>query len=396
MRGDLIRSVSAFALMAALAGGGAMAQTGGNGTAGASGQSGGGAAQQQMPQQGAGETKGGGDQGSGGRQSGQRSGAGAQSGAGGGAAGTETPKASDRAREKASPKSAIQGSQDTPKASERGQEKASPKSAVRDGDKDGKQRAEDKRDRDGKQRAEDAKDKANEKSGTFGQSPEGRKGTGAGGGKAGDDRKAGDGSMQDRTQSRAGDQDQGARVQLSDQQRTTIRERITSHRGGRDRVTNVNFDIRVGARVPRNVTLVELPPDVIRVVPEYRGFRYVVVEDEIVIINPRTFMVVAVVDSGGRAASRGGSSGQRQVGLTLTPDQRRFLVTHIERRPAVSLGIGNVTIGMRVPETVELRPVPEVVIERIPDLRQYRYFVFEDEVAIVDPRSSEVVLTVEE
>jgi hypothetical protein len=385
MRVDLIRSVSAFALMAALAGGSALAQTGGSG---APGQSGSGATQQQqLPQQGGSEMKGGGDRGS----SGQRSGAGTQSGAGGG---TETPKASDRAREKASPKSAVQGNQDTPKASERAQEKASPKSAVRQGDKDanGKQRAEDKRGREGKQRAED---KAGQKSGTFGQGPEGRKGTGAGGGRAGEERKAGEERMQDRTQSRAGEEDKGARVQLSEQQRTTIRERITTHRGGRDRVTNVNFDIRVGARVPRTLTLYELPPDVISIVPEYRGYRYVVVEDEIVIVNPRTYAIVAVVDSGGRAASRG-SSGSVQARLTLTPEQKRFLVTHIERRPAVSLGIGNVTIGMRVPGTVELRPMPEVVVERIPDLRQYRYFVFEDEVAIVDPRSSEVVLTVEE
>jgi hypothetical protein len=164
-------------------------------------------------------------------------------------------------------------------------------------------------------------------------------------------------------------------------------------RGKPNRVTNVNFQIRVGERIPRRVVLQELPPDVIRIVPEYRSYRYVYVEDEIVIFNPQTYAIVAVVDSGGRASARTGGSHAR---LVLTPEQRRFLVTHVERRPALSLGIGDISIGVRIPGNIELRPMPELVVERIPELSDYRYFVFENEVVIVDPRSTEVVLKVEE
>jgi hypothetical protein len=61
----------------------------------------------------------------------------------------------------------------------------------------------------------------------------------------------------------------------------------------------------------------------------------------------------------------------------------------------VRLGIGNISIGMNLPDTVELRPLPEAVVERYPDFRGHRYFVYEDDVVIVEPQSREVVLVIE-
>ena len=76
------------------------------------------------------------------------------------------------------------------------------------------------------------------------------------------------------------------RAQLSEQQQTRVRETVLKQRGGR--ITNVNFSITVGTRVPRSVQLAVLPAAVIEVVPEYRSYRYVVVRDDIVIIDPGT------------------------------------------------------------------------------------------------------------
>ena len=49
---------------------------------------------------------------------------------------------------------------------------------------------------------------------------------------------------------------------------------------------NVNFNVDVGAPLPRDVELLPLPPDVVELAPEYRGYDYVVVNDEIVFVDP--------------------------------------------------------------------------------------------------------------
>jgi hypothetical protein len=105
---------------------------------------------------------------------------------------------------------------------------------------------------------------------------------------------------QDQQQPRRGTaQDQaspsaGAKVQLSQEQRTRIHSTIIKSRP--NRVTNVNFNISVGTKVPRTVRLVALPPTIIEIVPEYRGYLYFVYEDEIVIVEPSTMEIVAVIE----------------------------------------------------------------------------------------------------
>lgn len=61
--------------------------------------------------------------------------------------------------------------------------------------------------------------------------------------------------------------------------------------------TNVNFNISVGTVVPRTVELHPLPPTIIEVHPAWRGYRFILVEDEIIIIEPGTYRIVAVIDA---------------------------------------------------------------------------------------------------
>jgi hypothetical protein len=86
----------------------------------------------------------------------------------------------------------------------------------------------------------------------------------------------------------------GANVQLSQDQRTKIKDVVV---GGRNvaRADNVNFNIRVGVAVPRTVHVAVLPAEVVTIVPEYRGFEYVVVGDQLLIIDPNTLEIVAIL-----------------------------------------------------------------------------------------------------
>ena len=78
------------------------------------------------------------------------------------------------------------------------------------------------------------------------------------------------------------------------EQKTKIRETVI--RGGNaPRVTNVNFSIRVGTAVPQTVRVVEVPTVIIEVHPQWRGFFYFVVNDQIIIVD-RGHRIVAVID----------------------------------------------------------------------------------------------------
>lgn len=82
---------------------------------------------------------------------------------------------------------------------------------------------------------------------------------------------------------------------LSNEQRTKIS--TTIKQTNVQPVRDVNFNISVGTVVPRSVSLHALPPAVIEVYPQWRGYRFVLVEDEIVIIEPSSYKIVAVIDA---------------------------------------------------------------------------------------------------
>jgi len=86
----------------------------------------------------------------------------------------------------------------------------------------------------------------------------------------------------------------GAGAKLSTEQRTQITTVIKQQNVAP--VTNVNFSVSVGTRVPRDVRFYPLPSQVITIYPQWRGYNYILVREEIVIIDPNTFEIVAVIN----------------------------------------------------------------------------------------------------
>jgi len=83
-------------------------------------------------------------------------------------------------------------------------------------------------------------------------------------------------------------------VTLTTEQRTKVRE--TVFRGGNvPRVSNVNFSLSVGTAVPRSVKFVAVPRVLVDIHPEWRGYYYFVVEDQIIIID-RGHKIVAILE----------------------------------------------------------------------------------------------------
>jgi Protein of unknown function (DUF1236) len=82
-------------------------------------------------------------------------------------------------------------------------------------------------------------------------------------------------------------------VKLSNQQRTKIRETFTHEHV--QRVDHPDFALRVGTPVPRDVQLYDVPEDIVVLVPQYRGLKYIIVRNEVVFLDPDTLEIVAIM-----------------------------------------------------------------------------------------------------
>jgi hypothetical protein len=99
-------------------------------------------------------------------------------------------------------------------------------------------------------------------------------------------------------------------AQLSEDQHSQIKTAVA--RGSSPRVDRrlINFCVSIGSRVPQSVQVVTMPDELVRIVPQYRGFNhfiisyrtkdpgggdYFFVKDELLIIDPQTLEIVAII-----------------------------------------------------------------------------------------------------
>lgn len=83
---------------------------------------------------------------------------------------------------------------------------------------------------------------------------------------------------------------------LTSEQRTKIRQTIV-RQGNAPRVANVNFSVSVGTTVPRSVRLVAVPVAIVEIQPAWRGYEYFMVGDQVVIVDPDTMQIVAIISA---------------------------------------------------------------------------------------------------
>jgi hypothetical protein len=88
----------------------------------------------------------------------------------------------------------------------------------------------------------------------------------------------------------------GASAKLSTEQRTRITTVIRNEHVAP--VNNAKFSITVGTRVPREgVSFRPLPAEVVTIYPEWRGYEFILVGNQIVVVDPRTFEIVAILEA---------------------------------------------------------------------------------------------------
>jgi hypothetical protein len=160
--------------------------------------------------------------------------------------------------------------------------------------------------------------------------------------------------------------------------------------------TNVDIDISVGRRLPRDWDFVPVPTAVIAIVPEYRDYYFAYVEDEYVIVEPDTYEVVAVLPA---ERSQAGASSGRQAGgqcstqLSLSSKERELILDNV--RGGREADVSDISVGLDVPKDVELQRFPDRVLAEAKVLEGCQYFDAGDEIAIVDPNEDKIVLIID-
>ena len=80
---------------------------------------------------------------------------------------------------------------------------------------------------------------------------------------------------------------------LSTEQHIKFRETLRGEKV--ERLDDVQFSITVGEAVPRTVHLYRFPASVIGYAPQYRDYEYILVGDNVLVVDPRTTRIVAVI-----------------------------------------------------------------------------------------------------
>jgi DNA mismatch repair ATPase MutL len=175
------------------------------------------------------------------------------------------------------------------------------------------------------------------------------------------------------------------KVQISSTTATRISEALISTAPATSQ--NINIAVNIGAPLPGEVELLPLPPAVVSLVPEYQGFEYVVVNDQVAIVQPSTRVVVEIIAPTGVAAA---PAAPPPAVVNLTDAQQQLLVESVQDE-SPQAQMPELADGQTVPQNIELMPVPSAVVAQVPMIERYRVAAGNHRVVLVDPGTRVVV-----
>jgi hypothetical protein len=177
--------------------------------------------------------------------------------------------------------------------------------------------------------------------------------------------------------------DKKSSTQISEQDRTKIFSTLKSEKRASHQQININ--VSVGERLPRHVHARPLPRTVVEVLPQYRGYDYVTVRDEIAIVRPGTRKVVDVIREPGSSSSFASMSTHASSTTIHLTDQQRTKLRQEARRFTSS------QVSSSGSQCLSLQPVPSFLANENPDMQKYRMLAIGDDIVLVDPNQKKVV-----
>ena len=135
--------------------------------------------------------------------------------------------------------------------------------------------------------------------------------------------------------------------------------------------------VAIGAELPEDVTYWEVPPEY-----RVRDFRYTVVNDEPVLVDPRTRRIVQIVGPGDERVQ---DAREPDEGIVMERQERFRQFVEDQRHPSYQWS-DRVAVGAELPEGVPYWEVPAEY-----GVRNYRYTVVNGAKVLVDPHTRRIV-----
>jgi hypothetical protein len=179
-----------------------------------------------------------------------------------------------------------------------------------------------------------------------------------------------------------------ARAKLSQEQRVRLRSAFPRDRA---HVSRTRFAGRVGSRIPRSVKLFAVPAAAFGIFSYYQDYRYAVLDDTVYIVDPESYEVVDVLDEGAYAPG----PRLQTAGLTLSSSEAAIVRDSISPDFPVQQLRVRLALGAEIPDRIELFEFGPIVLDSVPQLRDFRFVVTQGEVVIVDPRDRGIALVLE-
>ena len=86
----------------------------------------------------------------------------------------------------------------------------------------------------------------------------------------------------------------GSIANVTSEQKTRVKSVFSRHHV--ERARNLSVSVNVGVALPRSVHLYPIPEDIVVIVPDYRGYEYIMLDDDrVAIVDPDTFEVVDII-----------------------------------------------------------------------------------------------------
>ena len=177
---------------------------------------------------------------------------------------------------------------------------------------------------------------------------------------------------------------------VNDDQRRQVVDQLRRDRAATSQ--NLNIQVNVGTRLPQNVQARRLPSDIVRIMPQYRDYEYMVIDNRVAIVDPRRREVVEILDDG---PGYGGMAAYGRDRIVISDDTRtRF--RELVRSSSTTVGSTSPSGGgTSASNCLSLQPVPEELARTHPELSSYRYLAIGDQVVLVDPQQQKIVQVID-
>jgi Protein of unknown function (DUF1236) len=193
----------------------------------------------------------------------------------------------------------------------------------------------------------------------------------------------------------------GDRVVLTDPQVTSLNAAFTDYIGRMNVWSRPPWDVpaTVGATVPGWIQVYGVPTEIVAIYPDFAGEQFVVIGDDIVVIEPVTRRIVAMISRTSNTAVLETPPSTTGVAVAPPPEERVRLTrsqiatirTVLRDRSCRYERPAGFFIGSLVPSTAPACAFPERVVAAVPDIADFRFITRRNAVVVVDPADSRVV-----